>query len=134
MRASLKRNADPDQPSQARPARNATTIERADPQNDDSAFRILNRAKAFTAQIKAKEAELDFKVRQGEVLAAEEVEATWARVGTRVKDEVTALPTRVVNRLPDEWRREVFTILSEETRRALKSIHHEFCPPDRAAA
>jgi len=129
VRGALKRNADFDQPSQAGRAQR----EPEEAETDDPVRRAFNRARAARETARAQEAQIDLKRRVGEVLDAAEVEAQWAHVGTRVKDEVMALPVRVVNRLPDEWRREVFTVLSEESRRTLKSISHEFEPLGEAA-
>jgi hypothetical protein len=68
-----------------------------------------------------------------QLLSAPEVEAKWAEVGTKVKDETMALPTRIVNRLPDEWRREVFTVVTEEVRRVLNAISNEFMSDQQTA-
>jgi hypothetical protein len=136
--AALKRNADFHQPSQAK----GTRVEvEAEPQPhggwlkrehlvepDDPIRGAFNKARAHRETTRAKQAELDLKERTGEVLDATEVESEWARVGTRVKDEVMALKVRIVNQLPDEWRRQVYAVVDAETRRALQSIHHEFEP------
>jgi hypothetical protein len=74
---------------------------------------------------KANKAELDLAVLEGKLLDAEEVAAHWAALGTTVRDGIMALPSRIVNRLPEEWRRQVNVIVSEETRRALSAISHE---------
>jgi phage terminase Nu1 subunit (DNA packaging protein) len=133
VRAALKRNADFDQSSQAKHTAQESSMPREAGEPDDPIRGAYNKARAHKETTRAKQADLDFKARVGELLDAAEVEGEWARVGTRVKDEVMALPVRIVNRLPDEWRREVFAIISEETRRALNAIHHEFEPAGQAA-
>jgi hypothetical protein len=75
---------------------------------------------------KAKKAELDVAVQEGKLFDAEEVTANWASLGTRVRDEVMAVPSRVVSLLPEEWRRPASVILQEEVRRALSAIAYEF--------
>jgi phage terminase Nu1 subunit (DNA packaging protein) len=141
-RAALKRNADINQPSQAKgrieveaePQPHGGWLKRERLVEPDDPIRgAFNKARAHKETTRAKLEELDFKARVGELLDAAEVEGEWARVGTRVKDEVMALPVRIVNRLPDEWRREVFSVISEETRRVLNAISHEFQPAESTA-
>ena len=78
-----------------------------------------------------REAERDEKY--GELVNAQQVEAAWAEVGAFVLQEVGSIPMRVTNRLPDEWRKEVYKVLTEETRRVLASISDEFIPDTKAA-
>ena len=78
---------------------------------------------------KAETAELVLAERQSKLLDADLVASQWAKIGVFVRDEVLSIPTRIVNRLPDEWRRQVNTIATEETRRALAAISHEFRKP-----
>jgi phage terminase Nu1 subunit (DNA packaging protein) len=80
---------------------------------------------------KADLAERNLAVLEGKLLDAEETAAVWAAIGVMIRDTVMALPTRIVNRLPDEWRRTVSTIVTEETRRALSAISHEARRIDR---
>jgi len=78
---------------------------------------------------KADRAELDLAAQQGKLLDAEVITSHWAALGTLVRDVVMSIPSRVVNRLPDEWRRQVSLIVTEETRRALSAISHELSQP-----
>jgi hypothetical protein len=78
---------------------------------------------------KANKAELDLAVLEGRLFDAEEISAHWASLGTTVRDGIMALPSRIVSRLPEEWRRQVNLIVSEETRRALSAISHELSQP-----
>jgi hypothetical protein len=78
---------------------------------------------------KANKAELDLAVQEGKLLDAEEVAACWAAIGTAVRDEVMSIPSRVVIRLPEEWRHLASVIVSEETKRALSEISHKFSEP-----
>ena len=152
--AALNRNADFDHPSQAKGATpkpqvpDAPSVPKASPSHkhgssihletdeglaDDPVRRAFNKAKAVRETAKAKEAEIDYKLRAGEVIEAEVAASTWAKVGSRVKDEISALPTRIVNRLPDEWRRQVNIVVMEETRRALTALSDELRSDPKAA-
>ena len=78
---------------------------------------------------KANKAELDLAVQEGKLLDAEEVTAYWSAIGVAVRDEVMSIPSRVVIRLPEEWRHLASVIVSEETKRALSEISHKFSEP-----
>lgn len=82
---------------------------------------------------KAKREVWKTQLEEGSLIEVAKVDAKWTEVATRVKEGGMALPTRIVNRLPEEWRRQVFAIATEEVHRFLTAIHHEFCP-DRATA
>jgi phage terminase Nu1 subunit (DNA packaging protein) len=114
----------------------AETISRPEPEpEDDTDVEAGSAPEDYWAvrtrheKAKADRAELDLAVQQGKLLDAEEITSSWAALGTLVRDVVMSIPSRVVNRLPDEWRRQVSLIVTEETRRALSAISHELSQP-----
>ena len=102
--------------------------------NDDATAGVLGndeylRSRTRHEVARATRAELDLAVREGELYEASQIDAWWVTVAVKVHDEVMALPSRIVNRLPEEWRRQVNILATEETRRALSAISHEFSQP-----
>ncbi len=69
--------------------------------------------------------ELELQERQSELVRVADVTATWADISTKVRDAVMRIPSRLVNRLPDEIRRQVHTIANDEVRRVLTSLSDE---------
>lgn len=93
-------------------------------------YAVSRAAKEYHA---ARKQRLDTDFAEGRLTDAGQAEAAWADVGAFVLQEVGSIPMRVTNRLPDEWRKEVYKILTEETRRVLASISDEFVPDEKAA-
>jgi len=93
----------------------------------DGAEYLRSRTRHETAR--ANRAELDLLVQQGRLVDVEEICKWWAIIATAVRDEVMAIPSRIVNRLPEEWRRQVNALAQEETRSVLTAISHKFSQP-----
>jgi len=47
-------------------------------------------------------------------------------LGVKIRDAVMALPARMANRLPAEWRRQVLAVAEEEARSVLAALSDEF--------
>jgi hypothetical protein len=128
-----KRNPPPAETDSRPPVTEATPVSEPDAAEDDA---DVAGAPPDYWQIRTRleEAKLAKAVREnleaeGKLLSAEEVSAHWAADGTMIRDEVMALPSRIVARLPEEWRRQVSIIVQEETRRALSAISHRLSQP-----
>jgi len=131
VRAALKRNADLEQPSQAKGSPQSTPAQRPAPQPereapaDDSSHADYNRARAYREKLRAKREEMDLKARMGELLDAAEVEKTWSQIITSVRARVLLLPDKLAPRIVavsdvlecraiiDREVREVLTALTE---------------------
>jgi hypothetical protein len=66
--------------------------------------------------------ELELQEREGKLRSVDEVTKLWSERAARFRDALLALGAKVVNRLPDEIRRQVHAIVDDEARKALKSL------------
>lgn len=74
---------------------------------------------------KADRAALDRQEAEGTLVRAEEIEKYWTEAAIKIRDAVMGLTSRVCNRLPDEWRREVTSVLDDEARHVLTALSDE---------
>jgi phage terminase Nu1 subunit (DNA packaging protein) len=92
----------------------------------------------FAAQARKEQAladirELERNEKLGELVSEAAVTEKWAAIGSKFRDALMSLPSRIINRVPDEWRREVNRIADEEVRKALQSLSDDI-RPDRSEA
>jgi hypothetical protein len=124
VKAALKRNADLEQPSQAKSAQPAKpAVESVSP--DDPVHGKYNLARARREECRAEREEMDLRARKGELLEAGEVEKTWSQIITSVRARILLLPDKLSPRaaavtdvlecraMIDREVRELLTALSE---------------------
>ncbi len=85
-------------------------------------------AEAFKARL----AKLEVERQEGKLVVAADVERAWREIGVQIRDAVMALPARVMNRLPAEYRRAVFVAINEEARAILTALSGKIRGPKRA--
>ena len=82
---------------------------------------------------KAKKAALEARRLEGSLVDREAVEAEWTAIGSEIRDRVMALPSRVINRLPSEWRSQLLPVIEEEARSMLTVLSDGIRSASRAA-
>jgi hypothetical protein len=85
----------------------------------------LAHAQLLHEQAKAAKAGIEARKMEGTLIDRAAVEAEWTGIGTKVRDAVMSLPSRIINRLPAEWRRELKVVVEEEARLVLAAISDE---------
>ena len=138
VRAAIGRNLDVRQASPARGDIPAGTVGRK--HSDPPAQRAevpergtFAQAQLMHEQAKAAKATIEVQRAQGKLIDRESVEREWSSYGVRFQNAVMGLASRMVNRLPAEWRREVQRVADEECRAILSSLSDEIRSTDRAA-
>lgn len=97
---------------------------------DKSSFSEAQRAREW---LRVKKEKLAVEIAEGKLVSALDAEHAWADAGVKIRDSVMGLPARVCNRLPDEWRREVANVLSDEARKILAALSDEIRSNPQAA-
>lgn len=95
-------------------------------ENPDGDPTTLTDARVLETVYKGKRQRLRFEQEAGKLIDAGEAEAKWAEAGVKIRDAVLGIPTRMVNRLPVEIRRQVLAVAEEETRAVLTALADEF--------
>jgi hypothetical protein len=75
-------------------------------------------AEAFKARL----AKLEVERQEGKLVVAADVERAWSGIGVQIRDAVMALKSRICNRVPSEWRRELAAVINEEARAILTGL------------
>jgi hypothetical protein len=123
----LKRNADLEQPSQAKGARSPRNASNNGSHVEASVMRKYNRARASRENSRAKREELDLKARSGELVSAAEVAAAWSELVTTTRNQMLLIPDKVAPKvavLTDVL--ECRTVIEREVRQALQALsEHE---------
>jgi hypothetical protein len=109
--------ADPEWEANTHPAQAA--------KQDVPALPTYAESKAARAIYEARLAQLEYEQRAGELISARKVAEDWALVATKIRAAVTGLPSRVVNRLPGDQRRELYRLLTEEVRLLLNRLRDD---------
>jgi hypothetical protein len=112
-----------------RPDAPAAATHREQPE-DKSSFSEAQRAREW---LRVKKEKLAVEIAEGKLVSALDAERAWADAGVKIRDAVMGLPARVCNRLPDEWRREVANVLSDEARKILSALSDEIRSDPKAA-
>lgn len=140
-RAELKRNLDPAQQKRAAvDGKRRTAAPKTEPkktadkdpepnqpedrtgEESGNAYEQFNRARARRETVRADIDALEYRKLTSEVIETALVSSTWAAIAVKIRDAVMAIPTRTVNRMPDEWRRIVHKVVDEESRRVLQTL------------
>jgi hypothetical protein len=93
----------------------------------------LAAAELTIAQSKAvKEQAAALKI-QGKLVDSDIVDRALAEIATRTQNAVLAIPAKIVNRLPPEWRHDVLAAAQDETRKILAQLANDLRSLSRAA-
>lgn len=90
--------------------------------SSDSVALALNKAKLAEKTYQARLKELDYKVRTGELLEREKVDAEAAWLAERVKSKLMAIPPRVSSMCEGRIARDIEEIISDAINDALKDL------------
>jgi len=93
----------------------------------------LAHAQLMHEQARAARAALEAQRLEGKLIDRQLVQTEWTSVAASIRSAMLAVPSRVVNRVPAEWRRTLIPILEEEIRGGLTSASDEIRNDPKAA-
>lgn len=95
--------------------------EKPDIKSDEEAENTYAKSRALKEHYAAKQAELEFKTRLGELIEAKEIEKEWTEAATLARSKVLGIPTKARQQMP-ELTHDQFLVLERICREALEDL------------
>jgi phage terminase Nu1 subunit (DNA packaging protein) len=74
--------------------------------------------------------EIEEAKKRGELVSAADVESAWLGITTQIRNSILGVRSRVINRIPIEYRKEVSPVLEDELRQVLTSVSDNVRPSE----